>query len=173
MAETSEAVELTADIVSAYVSNNSIGATELPQLIHQVHTALTQAASGAPPESATPLTPAVPIKKSVTPDYLISLEDGRKYKSLKRHLNTRGMSPDEYRTKWSLAKDYPMVAANYSAQRSSLAKTLGLGRGGRGGGATAAESAPVETPVETTPTPEPEAKPAPAKRGRRKAVQTA
>ena len=167
MAENSEAVELTADIVSAYVSNNSIGATELPQLIHQVHTALTQAATGAPAESAAPLTPAVSIKKSVTPDYLISLEDGRKYKSLKRHLNTRGMSPDEYRTKWGLAKDYPMVAANYSAQRSSLAKTLGLGRGGRGGESTT-EAAPaaVEAPVEEAPAPEA----APAKRGRRKAV---
>ncbi len=173
MAENSEAVELTADIVSAYVSNNSIGATELPQLIHQVHTALTQAATGAPAEAAAPLTPAVSIKKSVTPDYLISLEDGRKYKSLKRHLNTRGMSPDEYRSKWGLAKDYPMVAANYSAQRSSLAKTLGLGRGGRSnGGATDAAEAPApaeaEAPVEAAA--EPEATPTPAKRSRRKAA---
>ena len=167
MAETSETVELTADIVSAYVSNNSVGATELPQLIQQVHEALTQASSGVQPEPAAPLTPAVPIKKSVTPDYIISLEDGRKYKSLKRHLNTRGMSPDEYRTKWGLAKDYPMVAANYSAQRSSLAKTLGLGRGGRGGGA-----APVAVEA---PAPVAEAAPAPppAKRGRRKATADA
>ena len=135
MAENSEAVELTADIVSAYVSNNSVGATDLAKLIQQVHEALTQAASGVQVEPVAPLTPAVPVKKSVTPDFLISLEDGRKYKSLKRHLNTRGMSPDDYRTKWGLAKDYPMVAANYSAQRSSLAKTLGLGRGGRGGAA--------------------------------------
>jgi predicted transcriptional regulator len=166
MAENSEAVELTADIVAAYVSNNSVSAADLPQLIQQVHGALTQAASGASAEPPPPLTPAVPIKKSVTPDYLISLEDGRKYKSLKRHLNTRGMSPDEYRTKWGLPKDYPMVAANYSAQRSSLAKTLGLGRGGRGGSAEAA-------PAEAAPTPAPaaEEKPAPAKRGgRRKAA---
>jgi predicted transcriptional regulator len=102
----------------------------------------------------------VPIKKSVTPDYLISLEDGRKYKSLKRHLNTRGMSPDEYRAKWGLAKDYPMVAASYSAQRSNLAKTLGLGRGGRNAAAApAAAGAPAAE--------------APAKsgRGRRKATE--
>jgi len=157
MAENSEAVELTADIVSAYVSNNSVGAGDLPKLIQQVHEALTQAASGVKAEEAPPLTPAVPVKKSVTPDYIISLEDGRKYKSLKRHLNTRGMSPDEYRSKWGLAKDYPMVAANYSAQRSNLAKTLGLGRGGRGG---------APKPEAAT-----EAAPAPAKRGggRRKA----
>ena len=164
MAENSEAVELTADIVSAYVSNNSIGATELPQLIHQVHQALSHAASGGSAEPDAPLTPAISIKKSITPDYLISLEDGRKYKSLKRHLNTRGMSPDEYRTKWGLAKDYPMVAANYSAQRSSLAKTLGLGRGGRGGGAA------VEAPVAPEPAPEAAPPSPPAKRGRRKAA---
>jgi predicted transcriptional regulator len=157
MTDTAEAVELTADIVSAYVSNNSVGAADLPQLIRQVHDALTRASGGAQEEPAAPLTPAVPVKKSVTPDYIISLEDGRKYKSLKRHLNTRGMSPDEYRAKWGLAKDYPMVAANYSAQRSNLAKTLGLGRGGRGGGAAPA------------PEPAPAAAPA-AKRGRRKAA---
>jgi predicted transcriptional regulator len=169
MADNSEAVELTADIVSAYVSNNTVGTVELTQLIHQVHEALVRTAAGAQAEPAATLIPAVPIKKSVTPDYLISLEDGRKYKSLKRHLNTRGMSPDEYRTKWSLAKDYPMVAANYSAQRSSLAKTLGLGRGGRGGGAV---TAPEEAPPEAAPTPEPEAAPATAKRSRRKAAPT-
>ena len=155
MAENSEAVELTADIVSAYVSNNSVGATDLAKLISQVHEALTHAASGVKAEPVAPLTPAVPVKKSITPDFLISLEDGRKYKSLKRHLNTRGMSPDEYRTKWGLAKDYPMVAASYSAQRSNLAKTLGLGRGGRGGG--------VAKPAAPPPAP-------PAKRGRRKAA---
>ncbi len=160
MAENSEAVELTADIVSAYVSNNNVGTSDLVQLIRQVHDALTQASSGVTVEPAAPLAPAVPIKKSITPDYLISLEDGRKYKSLKRHLNTHGMSPDEYRTKWGLAKDYPMVAANYSAQRSNLAKTLGLGRGGRG----AAAAAPPPAPEPTSPPP------APAKRGRKKAV---
>ncbi len=165
MAENSEAVELTADIVSAYVSNNTVGAADLSQLIQQVHDALTQAASGVQAEPTAPLSPAVPIKKSVTPDYLISLEDGRKYKSLKRHLNTHGMSPDEYRAKWGLAKDYPMVASNYSAQRSSLAKTLGLGRGGRGG--SAAEPVAAEAPAAVEPAP------APAKRGRRKAAPLA
>ncbi|MGC1304570.1 MAG: MucR family transcriptional regulator [Caulobacteraceae bacterium] len=149
MAENSEAVELTADIVSAYVTNNSVAATDLPKLIQQVHDALTQAASGPQVEPAPPLTPAVPVKKSVTPDYLISLEDGRKYKSLKRHLNTRGMTPDEYRAKWGLPKDYPMVAANYSAQRSNLAKTLGLGRGGRG--SQPAEAAPAPEVAEAAP----------------------
>jgi predicted transcriptional regulator len=133
MAENSEAVALAADIVSAFVSNNTVDAGELPALIQQVYRALNEAANGPAPEAAAPPSPAVPIKKSVTPDYIISLEDGRQYKSLKRHLSTRGMTPDEYRTKWGLPRDYPMVAANYSAQRSALAKSLGLGQGGRGG----------------------------------------
>ncbi len=128
MSENIEAIELTAGIVAAYVTNNSVSANDLPALIQQVHKALTEASLGpqAPVEAAP--VPAVSVKKSVTPDYLISLEDGRQYKSLKRHLTTRGMTPAEYRAKWNLPKDYPMVAANYSAQRSSLAKTLGLGR---------------------------------------------
>jgi hypothetical protein len=97
MTETSENIELAADIVAAFVSNNSVVATELPTLIHSVYRALTEAATGAKPkEAAAPLTPAVPIKKSVTAEYIISLEDGRKYKSLKRHLSTRGMTPDDY-----------------------------------------------------------------------------
>ena len=153
MTENVEAVALTADIVSAYVSHNSVEAGEMASLINPVPPALTQAAEGRQAEPAPPPTPAVPVKKSVTADYLISLEDGRKYKSLKRHLSTRGMSPDDYRTKWGLAKDYPMVAANYSAQRSSLAKSLGLGRARAGSedaapAATAAEAASVadETP---------------------------
>ena len=147
MSEEIEAVALTADIVSAYVSNNSVGAGELATLISQVHEALLRAADGPKEEPAPPPTPAVPVKKSITPDYLISLEDGRKYKSLKRHLSTRGMTPDDYRNKWGLPKDYPMVAASYSAQRSNLAKTLGLGRARAGGDAAAtpaAESAPAD-----------------------------
>ena len=149
MIENLEAVALSADIVSAYVSNNSVEANELASLINQVHQALTQAAQGRPAEPEAPPTPAVPVKKSVTADYLISLEDGRKYKSLKRHLSTRGMTPDDYRAKWGLPKDYPMVAASYSAQRSSLAKSLGLGRMR----ASAAEEAPPveEKRVEQTP----------------------
>ena len=128
MIENSETVVLTADIVSAYVSNNSVEASEIAGLIGQVHQALTQAALGPQAEPEAPPTPAVSVKKSITPEHLISLEDGRKYKSLKRHLGTRGMTPDDYRAKWGLPKDYPMVAADYSAQRSSLAKSLGLGR---------------------------------------------
>ena len=153
MTETLEATALAADIVAAFVSNNKIAVNELPELISSVHKAL-QAAGSPQPEPAPAPTPAVPVKKSVTADYLISLEDGKKYKSLKRHLATRGMSPDEYRTKWGLPKDYPMVAANYSAQRSNLAKTLGLGR-------KAAAPAPVVAPepVKT-----------PARRGRKPAA---
>ncbi|WP_158914917.1 MucR family transcriptional regulator [Caulobacter sp. S45] len=120
-------VTLTSEIVSAYVTNNSVAASDLPSLIAATYKALGSA--GTAPEVVSPvLTPAISIRKSITPDHLISLEDGKPYKSLKRHLATRGMTPDEYRTKWGLAKDYPMVAASYSAQRSSLAKSLGLGR---------------------------------------------
>ncbi|MGE7418649.1 MucR family transcriptional regulator [Methylobacterium tarhaniae] len=120
-------VELAADIVSAYVSKNSVPLAELPNLIASVHTSLTNLGQ---PASAEPekLTPPVPIKRTVTPDYLISLEDGKQYKSLKRHLSTRGLTPEEYRRKWGLPHDYPMVAANYAAQRSELAKNSGLGR---------------------------------------------
>jgi predicted transcriptional regulator len=128
-------IELTADVVAAYVSNNNVPVADLPALISATFKALS--AADQPAEAVAP-TPAVPIKKSVTPDFLISLEDGKKYKSLKRHLSGFGLTPDEYRTKWGLPKDYPMVAAAYSAQRSSLAKSLGLGR-------KAAAPAPVAT----------------------------
>ena len=128
MSENIETIELTADVVAAYVTNNNVSANDLPALIQQVFKALTEASAGPQGQPEPALVPAVSVKKSVTPDYLVSLEDGRQYKSLKRHLSTRGLTPDEYRTKWNLPKDYPMVAANYSAQRSSLAKTLGLGR---------------------------------------------
>ncbi|TJW67037.1 MAG: MucR family transcriptional regulator, partial [Mesorhizobium sp.] len=114
--------------VSAYVSNNPLPVGELPALIGQVHTALKGTMGGlvAKPED---LKPAVPIRKSVTPDYIISLEDGKKFKSLKRHLATHyGLTPEEYRAKWGLSADYPMVAPNYAAARSALAKTMGLGR---------------------------------------------
>lgn len=126
-----EFIELTADIVSAYVANNPIPANELPDLIQQIHqTILSLSSNGSSAEpSIEKQKPAVPIKKSVTPDYIISLEDGRKFKSLKRYLQTsHGMTPDEYRAKWSLPADYPMVAPNYAAQRSMLAKNIGLGR---------------------------------------------
>jgi predicted transcriptional regulator len=122
------AVGLTADVVAAFVSNNSISATDLPGLIASVHAAITGLSAPAPAPEAEKPVPAVPVKKSVTPDYLISLEDGKRYKSLKRHLGGRGLTPAEYRTKWGLPSDYPMVAANYAAQRSALAKSMGLGR---------------------------------------------
>ena len=132
MDEKSEVIEMTADIVSAYVGNNSVSAAELPSLIQSVHRALANI-SGAPetPEVA-PKEPAVPVRRSITPDHLVCLEDGRKFKSLKRHLRTKyNMSPEDYRAKWNLPKDYPMVAPNYAKARSDLAKQMGLGQGGR------------------------------------------
>ena len=132
MEDNSQLLEMTADIVSAYVGNNSVSAQDLPAVIHSVHAALSQASSGGAEAPAEPQEPAVSIRKSITPDYLICLEDGRKFKSLKRHLRTKyDMSPDEYRAKWGLPKDYPMVAPNYAKARSDLAKQMGLGQGGR------------------------------------------
>lgn len=129
MIEQTELVELTADIVSAYVSNNTVVASEMPALIADVGAALGAAAARSALPAKEELVPAVPIKKSVTPDYLICLEDGKKFKSLKRHLRSHyDMSPEEYREKWGLRHDYPMVAPNYAAARSKLAKELGLGR---------------------------------------------
>lgn len=120
-------LELTADIVSAYVSNNPVPASELASLIVSVNAALS--GLGQPVEAEAPvLTPAVNPKKSVFPDYIVSLEDGRKFKSMKRHLGLLGMTPEEYRIKWKLPHDYPMVAPNYAATRSVLAKKMGLGR---------------------------------------------
>ena len=124
-------IETTADIVSAYVSNNSVAHADLAKLISDVHTALVKLAKGETLDEvadAKPL-PAVPIKKSVTPDYLVCLEDGKKFKSLKRHLSTHySMTPDDYRQKWGLPADYPMVAPNYAVARSQLAKQMGLGQ---------------------------------------------
>jgi predicted transcriptional regulator len=125
-------VELTADIVSAYVASNSIAAQELPALIRTVHATLTEVATGAAAAPDNTQEPAVPVKKSITADYIICLEDGKKFKSLKRHLRTRySMTPDEYRTKWGLPHDYPMVAPNYAKERSNLAKRMGLGQSRR------------------------------------------
>ena len=138
MEDKSEVIEMTADIVSAFVSNNSVPATELPQLIQSVHRALSGVSGGDQTPEQVPREPAVPVKKSVNPDFIVCLEDGRKFKSLKRHLRTKyNMSPEEYRSKWGLPKDYPMVAPNYAKARSDLAKQMGLGQGGRaarGGG---------------------------------------
>lgn len=125
-------LEMTADIVSAYVGNNSVSAGEVPGLIASIHGALSQVSGGAVEPEPEPKEPAVPIRKSISPDFLVCLEDGRKFKSLKRHLRTKyDMSPEEYRSKWGLAKDYPMVAPNYAKARSDLAKQMGLGQGGR------------------------------------------
>jgi predicted transcriptional regulator len=122
-------LELTADVVSAYVSNNPMPAGALSELIGSVHLSLARLASGAQVAEAAAPVPAVPVKKSITPDYLICLDDGRKFKSLKRHLNSQyGMTPQEYRQKWGLPSSYPMVAPNYAATRSELAMTMGLGR---------------------------------------------
>jgi predicted transcriptional regulator len=124
-------IQLTANIVSAYVSNNTVASAEIPALISQVYSALTRLSGGgsiATP-SAEPLKPAVPVKRSVTPEHIVCLEDGKKFKSLKRHLWSQyKMTPDQYRAKWSLAPDYPMVAPNYAAARSQLAKQMGLGQ---------------------------------------------
>jgi len=122
-------IELTAGIVSAFVSNNSVAAGDIPALINQVHSALLRVSSGAKEGPAEPLKPAVSVKKSVTPDYIVCLDDGKKFKSLKRHLRTQyNVTPEQYREKWGLAADYPMVAPNYAAARSKLAKDMGLGQ---------------------------------------------
>jgi len=125
-------IEMTTDVVAAYLSNNTVSAAELPGLIQSVHQALSRIASGASAENAPALEPAVPVKRSVTPDHIVCLEDGRKFKSLKRHLHSKyGLTPDDYRAKWGLPKDYPMVAPSYAATRSELARKIGLGQGGR------------------------------------------
>lgn len=122
-------IALVGDIVSAFVSNNSVHASDLPNLIEVVHGSLKAIVSPKPEPVAPVQTPAVPIKKSITDDYLICLEDGKKFKSLKRHLRTQyNMSPNEYREKWGLSGDYPMVAPNYARARSALAKEMGLGQ---------------------------------------------
>jgi len=123
-------VDLTANIVSAYVSHNTTPASEIPALIGQVHAALVRISGGHAETIATEAArPAVAVKKSVTPDYIVCLEDGKKFKSLKRHLRTQyKMTPEQYREKWGLAPDYPMVAPNYAAARSQLAKQMGLGQ---------------------------------------------
>ena len=155
-------IDLAAAIVGAYVTRNNVPASELPGLIAATHAALAKLTAPPAPEVEKP-TPPVPIRKTVTPDHIISLEDGKPYKSLKRHLSTRGLSPDQYRQKWGLPHDYPMVAATYGAQRSELAKSLGLGQIRR----TQAEARKAEAEIKT-------AESAPARRGRpKKAAATA
>src|SRR5271165_3747975 len=127
-------LEKTTEIVAAFVSKNQTATADLPALIQAVHRALT-GISVVAPEPEPRKEPAVPIRRSITPDYLVCLEDGKTFKSLKRHLRTKyDLSPEEYRAKWGLPKDYPMVAPNYAAARSALAKNMGLGKGGRQAG---------------------------------------
>jgi len=122
-------IALTAEIVSAYVSNNTVPATDIPGLINQVHAALSRVSNGVPDGIAEAPKPAISLKRSVTPEFLVCLEDGKKFKSLKRHLRTQyNMTPEQYRDKWNLPSDYPMVAPNYAAARSELAKQMGLGQ---------------------------------------------
>jgi predicted transcriptional regulator len=148
-------VELTADLVSAYVSHNALPAADLSPLIEAVHTALRQVSSVKAEQTEPAPKPPVPIRKSITPDHLISLEDGKPYRSLTRHLAKRGLTPEAYRAKWGLPPSYPMVAPNYSKRRSELAKALGLGQRRR----------------KAEPTPSPEgARPRSGRRGRRKAA---
>lgn len=127
--ETDNLIQLTADVVSAYVSNNPVPVPDVPSVIAQVYEALKSTRNGKPNEIVAVHTPAVSIRKSVTPEYIVCLEDGKKFKSLKRHLWAHfRMTPDEYRLKWDLPADYPMVAPSYSVARSVLAKSMGLGR---------------------------------------------
>ncbi|ANK80046.1 MAG: transcriptional regulator [Rhizobiales bacterium NRL2] len=125
-------MEMTSEIVSAYVGNNIVPADEVPDLIRRIFGALDAAGKGETAEAAEPQKPAVPIKRSVTPDHLICLEDGKKLKMLKRYLRTNyDMTPEQYRAKWNLPADYPMVAPNYAQKRAEMAKSIGLGRKGR------------------------------------------
>jgi predicted transcriptional regulator len=122
-------IDLTASIVSAYVSNNPMPASDIPGLIGQIHAALLRVSSGRVEVRLEPAKPAVSIKRSMTPDYLVCLEDGKRFKSLKRHLRSQyNLTPEQYRDKWGLPPDYPMVAPNYAVARSQLAKKMGLGQ---------------------------------------------
>jgi predicted transcriptional regulator len=122
-------IDLTANIVSAYLSNNPTPASEIPALISQIHAALLRVSTGRAETPLEPAKPAVSVKKSMTPDYLVCLEDGKRFKSLKRHLRSQyNMTPEQYRDKWGLPPDYPMVAPNYAVARSQLAKKMGLGQ---------------------------------------------
>ncbi|WP_454882602.1 MucR family transcriptional regulator [Sphingomonas oryzagri] len=136
-----ELLQLTAEIVTAHLSHNKVGAADLPALIQATHAALEKASAPAEPEAPAP-EPAVSIRASVKPDYIVCLEDGKKLKMLKRYLRTNyNMTPEEYRAKWNLPRDYPMVAPDYAETRRTLAKTIGLGRTGKDTATTIAKSA--------------------------------
>ncbi|MCJ2079787.1 MucR family transcriptional regulator [Methylobacterium sp. J-090] len=166
-------ITLAADIVSAYVSNNHVQSAELPKLLSDVHEAIRGVtASGAPAvETGPPKATPQEIRRSITADYLISFEDGKQYKTLRRHLTLRGLTPEQYRAKWGLAPDYPMTSASYSEQRSELARALGLGQQRRKG---LAKAAPEEVVSAAEPEPQEEEAPAAApekkRRGPRKKV---
>jgi predicted transcriptional regulator len=145
---------ITADIVSSYVANNAVHRADLPAVIASVHAALQGLVAPKQPKSEKQLQPTVSIRRSITPDFLISLEDRKKYKTLKRHLGKLGLTPDEYRAKWGLPADYPMVAPNYALRRSELARSSGLGQERR---ETAAKA--VAAPEEITTTPAKASKP--------------
>lgn len=135
MEDKNNVADMVVEIISAFVSNNPVPSAELPQLISSVHKSLISLRDGDDSKAVEPQTPAVSVKKSIASDYIVCLEDGRKFKSLKRHLRTKyNMTPDDYRAKWNLPKDYPMVAPAYAAARSNLAKQMGLGQSGRGAG---------------------------------------
>ena len=128
-AEQGEILRMTAEVVAAYVGNNSLSATQLPEVINTVYGTFNRVNGATTPANGQPQKAAIPVRRSITPDYIVCLEDGKKLKMLKRHLRTvYGLSPDEYRAKWGLPTNYPMVAPNYSKQRSAFAKKIGLGR---------------------------------------------
>lgn len=161
---TDNAAELTATIVAAFVTKQRVAAADLPHLIDLVHRTLANidGATADDERDAAPLVPAISIRRSVTPDYVICLEDGKRFKSIKRHLQTaHGMDPPAYRAKWGLKKDYRLVAENYSAQRSTAAKAIGLGQGGR-----------TPAQAQAAPAPEPETVTSVAKRVRRPKAAT-
>jgi predicted transcriptional regulator len=128
LSKNNDLIQMTADVVTAFVANNSVVRQDIPALIENVHKAFAAIQNGPKDiKIAEPLQPRLPIKKTITPDYLISLEDGRQYRTLKRHLRGVGLTPEQYRKKWGLPADYPMVAPSYSDRRSQLAKNMGLG----------------------------------------------
>ena len=150
-AEQAEHIDLAVDIIAAYVSNNSVPPSELPGLIGGIHAALNSlAASGASTTTVVEKMSPAQIRKSITHDYIVSFEDGKPYKTLRRHLTLRGLSPEAYREKWGLPRDYPMTAASYSAQRSELARALGLGQQRRRVDAEP-DAAPAPAPAEEAP----------------------
>ena len=161
--------EVTSEVVAAYVAQNHIQPSELPNLIASVHAAFGSLGRPVEPvEQPAKLIPPVSIKKSITDEHLISMEDGKRYKSLKRHLGIRGLTPDQYRAKWGLPHNYPMVAPAYAARRSELAKTIGLGRRAAQEAVEAAPEVEEEKP-EVQAQPEPEAPKKPARRGKKAA----